>query len=126
MAFQVPADWKFQSSANNGNSVTYTLPGHTTAQPKIAVFSRVIPTYSAKTGWSVPSYRVRVIEGVLDADGNPVETRTTVDATFRCSMKNSGQAKGQDVVDQFKLVVNATGFAESVYVEQSFPTPSAG
>lgn len=124
MGFQVPADWVFQSSANNGNSVTYTLPGHTTQEPKIAVFSRVIPSYSAKTGWTVPSYRVRVIEGVLDADGNPVETRTTVDATFRSSM-SGGQTKGQSVVDNFKLIVGADGFASSVFVEQSFPRPAA-
>lgn len=124
MGFKVPADWVFQSSANNGNSVTYALPGHTTQQPKIAVFSRVIPSYSAKTGWSVPSYRVRVIEGVVDADGNPIETRTTVDATFRCSM-SGGATKAQDVVDNFKLIVSANGFASGVFVEQSFPTPAA-
>lgn len=124
MSFSLPSGWVFQSASNNGNTVTYTLPGHTTQKPKLAVFSRVVPTYNAKSGWSIPSYRVRVIHGIVDADGNPVETRTTFDATYRWSMTTGGAAEGDAVNDEAVAIISATGFAESVFAGQQFPTPT--
>lgn len=124
MAFVLPAGWTFQSSQNNGNSVTYTLPGHTTQAPRLAIFSRTIPSFNSKSGWSVPSYRVRVIHGITDADGNPVETRTSFDCTFRHSMVTGGAAEGASVVNEVLAVIGADGFAQAVFAEQSFPQPA--
>lgn len=125
MSFTLPSGWTFQSSSNNGNQVTYTLPGHTVQAPRLAIFSRVIPTYDQKVGWSVPSYRVRVIHGVVDADGVPVETRTSYDATIRWSMSGNGASEGDEATTEMVAILGATGFAETVFAGQGFPRPAS-
>lgn len=80
MDYKVPADWKVYGSSDN--SVTFILPGHTPLAPRLAIFDRRPPTVSAG-GISVPTYRVRIIEGSVGTDGNPIPTRITVDANIR-------------------------------------------
>jgi len=124
MSFNLPSGWVFQSASNNGNTVTYALPGHTTEKPKLCVISRTIPVYNPKSGWSIPSYRVRVIHGIVDVDGKPVETRTSADVTFRHSMASGGAAEGDAVVTEFASVISADGFAAAVFAGQQFPKPT--
>lgn len=123
MAFTVPNTWKFHSSQNNGNSVTFTRPGHTVQQPRLAIVSRVIPTFDTKRQeWSVPSYRVRVFDGVLDADGNPDPTKTLADLTCRASVSNGGGARGDEVITDLLVIINQADFASAAYTSQVFPT----
>lgn len=126
MSFPVPSGWKFQSSANNGNSVTYTRPGHTTVAPRLAIFSRVIPSYDVKAdSWSTPSYRIRLIDGVLTPAGKPAGTRVSFDGTFRYPMDAAGvEASGNSITADLKALISATGFAGSVFVSQDFPAPA--
>lgn len=64
--------------ASNGNSITFALPGHTTVEPRLAIFKRVIPEFS-KGSWSTPSYTVKVVYGVVDAEtGQPINPRISV------------------------------------------------
>lgn len=126
MSFTVPATWKIHSSSSNGNSITFTRPGHTVQQPRLAIISRVAPIYDNKRrAWSTPSYRVRVFDGILDADGNPDPTKTLVDATFRCSVDNNGAAQKTSVVTDFLVVVNQADFAAAAFESQDFPSVAA-
>lgn len=126
MSFTVPATWKIHSSSSNGNSITYTRPGHTVQQPRLAILSRVAPIYDNKRReWSTPSYRVRVFDGILDTDGNPDPTKTLVDATFRCSVDNNGAAQKTSVMTDFLVIVDQTDFAAAAYESQDFPAIAA-
>lgn len=64
------------------HSVTYTLPGHSSSKPHLVIFDRVIPVTSGK-GSRVPQLRVRVIRGVMDANGVLLSTRITHESTHR-------------------------------------------
>lgn len=99
--FTVPAGWKFHGSAN-ANQTTFTLPGHTVAEPHLAIFDRKVPVVQ-NGNTSVPWYRIRVIRGVLDADGNPITTRVTVDCTIRWPL----QAASADVVEDIGILADA-------------------
>lgn len=126
MSFTVPATWKIHSSSNNGNSVTYTRPGHTVQQPKLAIISRVAPLYDNKRQeWSTPSYRVRVFDGVLDANGNPDPTKTMLDLTARCSVDSNGSSVKDAVTADFRLIINHADFAASAFQSQDFPAIAA-
>lgn len=121
----VPATWKQHSINSDGNSVTYTRPGHTVQQPKLAVVSRVIASYDQKRGtWSVPSYRVRVFDGVLDVDGRPDPTRTLYDLQIRASINSNGAAVVGGVHSDFHLIIDQAGFATNAVGAQEFPTPA--
>lgn len=125
MAFVVPSTWKFHSSQGNGNSVTFTRPGHTVQAPRLAIVSRVTPVYDPKLGrWSVPSYRVRVFDGVVDAVGNPDPTKTLVDLTCRSSVANGGAARGDEVTADLLVIINQSDFAGAAFGSQDFPTVS--
>lgn len=123
MAFEVPASWKRHSISNDGNSVTYTRPGHTVQQPKLAIVSRSVAQYDQqRKSWSVPSYRVRVFNGVLNSDGQPDPTRTMYDLTVRASLNSNGAAVVAGVHDDFLLVVNQAEFASNAVGAQEFPS----
>lgn len=73
MSFNLPAGSTLQGTSNEGNSVTWQLPGHTVQAPRLAIFKRVIPSYNQQTQkWSDSKYNYKVVYGVLDADGAPV------------------------------------------------------
>lgn len=122
MSMTVPSTWKFHSSQSNGNSVTFTRPGHTVQQPRLAIISRVVPVYDTKRqDWSVPQYRVRILDGIMDADGNPDPTKTLADVTFRCSLDNNGAAQGSSVVADLLVVINQADAAATFFESQDFP-----
>lgn len=73
MSLVLPAGSRLQGVTNDGNSVTWQLPGHTVQKPKLAIFKRTVPTYNQTTQkWSDPAYQYKVVFGVVDAEGNPV------------------------------------------------------
>lgn len=125
MALVVPASWKRHSISNDGNSVTYTRPGHTVQKPKLAIVSRTVAQYDQKRkSWSVPSYRVRVFDGVLNADGQPDPTRTMYDLTVRASLNSDGSAVAESVHTDFLLVVDQADFVTNSVGAQEFPVPA--
>lgn len=126
MPFSLPAKFKFFSANGNGNSVTYIANDNTTAEPRLVILNRVLPVWqriAQAMGWSIPSYRVRVQYGVLDADGNPIATRVMADLTLR--WPHGHGSKGSDVVTDLASIITATGFAEAVFGQQLFPVPAS-
>lgn len=86
-AFVVPTTWSFFGNTG-ANQTTYTLPGHTVKQPHLAIFDRKVPSFGGSAS-QVPSYRIRIIRGVLDANGNLVATRITQDLTCRWPLEGA-------------------------------------
>lgn len=126
MSFTVPSTWKFFSSQGNGNSMTFTLPGHTAKEPKYVIISRIPPVYDTRRKtWSVPEYRIRVYFGVLDADGAPDPTKTAIDATCRSTVASNGAAAAPSTVAAFLAIVDQADFVSAAYGSQEFPTVSA-
>lgn len=122
MSFTVPATWKIHSSSNNGNSTTYTRPGHTVQEPRLAIISRVVPVHDNKRHeWSTPSYRVRVFDGILDANGNPDPTKTMIDAVCKCSVDNNGASRKTSVITDFLAIIDQVDFAAAAFESQDFP-----
>lgn len=125
MALVVPASWKRHSISNDGNSITYTRPGHTVQKPKLAIVSRTVSQYDQnRKSWSVPSYRVRVFDGVLNADGQPDPTRTMYDLTVRASLNSDGAAVVGSVHKDFLLIVDQADFGANSVGAQEFPVPT--
>lgn len=124
MSYTLPAKWKFFSANGNGNSVTFLTDASTTGEPQLAIISRVLPVWqriASAMGWSVPSYRVRVQYGVLDANGNPIATRVGADLVFR--WPHGHAVKGTDVVADLSAILGSAGFAAAVFGQQLLPVP---
>ena len=121
MSVTLPAGWQFFGSANNGNSVTFVLPGHTAETPRLAIFKRVIPTYNNGV-WSKPSYTAKVSFGLLDADGAPVRPLLEVGTDgIRWPMGAASFGTTFDAAHAaFESIISADGFAEMVK-SQAFP-----
>lgn len=104
--FAIPVGWKFYG-ANSGNQTTFTLPGHTVAEPHLAIFDRKVPV--VQNGQStVPSYRVRIIRGVADPDGILLSTRITCDLTIRWPL----QATPADIMADMASLAAVVGDAD--------------
>lgn len=78
--FVPTVDMKLFSSKED--QTTFTLTGHTVKRPYLAIFDRKVPVVNGN-GTSVPWYRIRIIRGVLDSAGDPIQTRVTCDVTIR-------------------------------------------
>lgn len=122
MSFKVPSDWLVYGVA--GDQSTFALPGHTPQNPRLAIFDRKVPQVTAG-GVSVPTFRVRMIEGVSDTDGNPVTTRCTVDCTIRWP-NVAAPAKTKALVALLGEVSASTDFQTSAIDLQLLPTEVAG
>lgn len=118
MANIVPSNWTM--FANNGNQVQFLLPGHTVLKPRFCLFSRTVPSLSGN-GSSVPAVRVRVLEGVLDADGKPVATKISVDTTIRNDLTAPVANVVADVLEVGRMLSNAV-FVQQLVEQQRLPT----
>lgn len=122
MSYKVPAGW--QSYGVSADQSTFALPGHTPQNPRLAIFDRKTPQITAG-GVSVPSYRVRVIEGVSDpVSGLPLQTRCTVDATIRWP-NSAAPSKVKALAEILGLVLSDDVFQASAIDLQLLPTEVA-
>lgn len=84
MAFQLPDGYTIYGVSNNGNTLTAVRDGHTATKPLLMIIDRTEAKYNAQSAeYSVPAYRVRIIRGQLDSEGQPMAGRLLVDANFR-------------------------------------------
>lgn len=80
----------------------------------------------ANSKWSKPSYDVKVVFGVVDADGLPVNPNIQVGSDgIRFPMVGVNVATLlTECAAAFASLVSESGFAEAVYAQQ-FPTKAA-
>lgn len=122
MPFTLPAKYKLFGVSNNGNTVTFSAIDGTVAEPRLLIVSRVIPVWqriASAMGWSVPSYRIRIQHGVVDAAGNPIATRVGADLTFRWPQGHGSH--GAAVVSDLIAILSLTDFPASAFGQQLFP-----
>lgn len=115
--YVVPVDWKFNGS--QADQTTFTLPGHTVAQPRLAIFDRKVPSFNGN-GSKVPSYRVRVVRGVVDAEGHALPTRVTADITIRWPLEAAPADVKSDMA-AIAAVLADVDFQGDVVDEQLLP-----
>lgn len=72
--------------ANNGNSRTTTLSGHTAAKPRLVIEKRRVP----EGGQTTVEYSFKVVYTTADADGVTLSTKIAFEGTFRYPI--AGQA----------------------------------
>lgn len=122
---QLPLGYTIYGYSNNGNTLTAVKAAESTAaKPVIMVIDRSAPTYNQSTQkFSVPAYRVRVIRGVVDADGKPVVERLLVDANFRTPVGTDSEHG--NLLTDFLAFVSQTDFAADGLGDHIFPTEAA-
>lgn len=109
----------FKKFSNTEHSVTFTLPGHTSQKPHLAIFDRVVPVVQGK-GPRVPQVRVRVLRGVLNADGVLQATRISAEGIFKYPVG----ALASEIIEDMGILAtisNDAEFQEDVAVELRIP-----
>lgn len=114
----LPVGWS-EFGRNGSDSVTFTRPGHTVTAPRLAIFDRKLPV-SNGNGFSVPSYRVRLIDGHLDIDGNPLKERSIVEVTVRQPVGASATPITTSIADVAAILADAA-FVDDATVDYMFP-----
>lgn len=115
MSIVIPANYSFYGSSNNGNTVTYVKTGHSVQKPLMLVIKRTIPSFNNGV-FSKPSFDVKVVRGLQDADGKPLATRLQVGTDgIRWDVNGANlAAEINDAVADFAAVVGDAGFAANV------------
>lgn len=114
---QLPSGWKIFSQTEN--SLTAVLPGHTVAAPRIAIFDRRVATQNGN-GFSVPTYRVRLISGDLDPENMPIRERVLVDCTIRVPVNANSSLATASLAALAGMLADPE-FVDDATVDQMFP-----
>lgn len=113
----VPAT--FKKFSNTEHSVTYTMSGHTSQKPHLVIFDRVVPVTSGK-GSRIPQIRVRVLRGVLGADGTLLATRISEEAVLRYPLGALPSEIKEDIATLAAILSDAE-FQDDVATELRLP-----
>lgn len=114
--FTTPATWRFNGSASK-DQTSFLLAGHSVKAPRIALFARSVPS---STGSETPSYKVKFVEGQLDASGNPIATRTNAEFSVRWPL-NGDPAKAKALLAELAAVLSNSEFISDMIDEQLLP-----
>lgn len=112
--YVLPAGWKFYGSKEN--QTTFTGPGHTVTAPYLAIFDRVVP----QNNGSVPRYRVRIIRGLVDGEGQPLPVRPLIDTWVRWPASATPEVI-EGMMDVMGIFMSSPEFQNDVVVEQLLP-----
>lgn len=86
--------------SDNGNSRTFTTPGHTSVKPKLVIQKRKIPANAD----GVAETSFIVIHATVDADGNVLSAKESFEVIHRSPVKGDSDdrdavlAIGRDIV----------------------------
>lgn len=115
---QLPVGWS-EYGRDGNNSVTFLRPGHTVQAPRLAIFNRKPPVANGN-GFSVPTYRVRLIDGHLDADGVAMRERSILDLTIRQPVDASATAITTSL-SALAAMLSDAAFVDDATVDYMFP-----
>jgi hypothetical protein len=99
--------------ADNGNSRTYSLSGHTVSEPQLVIQKRRVPVGDQTVSESV----VDVVYATTDADGAIVKSKISFSATVRFPI--DGQTTDRDAaLAVFRDIVAGDEFANTVGTQE--------
>lgn len=119
--FKLPSGYSIYGTSNNGNTLTAIKDGSTAAKPQLIILDRTQGAYNPSNGsFSVPNYRLRVMVGTVDVDGNPKPERLLVDANFRTPVGSEGDIATWFA--DFVSVIMGDDFLQDGVVLHKFPS----
>lgn len=112
----LPKGYTQYSVSNNGNTVTFARPGHSTLTPKLLIVKRSVPEF-ANGRWSTPQYSLKLVRGLVDANGAPVTPRINVGTEgIRWPMSGVGvQTAVSEEIAEFAAVMSTVGLAADIF-----------
>lgn len=113
----LPIGWYIFSQT--ADSVTVARPGHTVSEPRLAIFDRKVPV-QGPNGFSVPTYRVRLIDGHVDAEGAPIKEKSLVEVTIRNPLSVNGTSVTASIAAVATMLADAE-FVNDAVVDQMMP-----
>lgn len=89
MSNYTPTADMIYDGASSADQVSFQLPGHNRATPHFVVFDRKVPTSRSTTA----EYRIRVVQGFLNAEGVRVENRAVLECINRVPLEGVGTSE---------------------------------
>lgn len=99
--------------SNNGNSRTYTAPGHTVFEPKIVIQKRKVPQNMQQNA----EVSVSVVHGTTDAEGNPLAAKVVGEFSVRYP-KNGQVSDLLDVLATIRDIGASDEFTNAVDTQE--------
>jgi hypothetical protein len=99
--------------ANNGNSRTSTLSGHTALQPKLVIEKRRVPDQNQ----TMAEFSFKVVEATTDADGVVLSNKVSIEGIARYPLL--GESTDIDAaLAVFRDIVAGDEFANSISTQE--------
>lgn len=118
--YKLPTGYTIFGFANNGNQMTAQKATSTPSQPRIIILDRNAPVWNPSTlSYSIPEYRLRVMVGTINSDGNPRPERLLADFRFRTPV--GSEADHAEWLADVKSVVNDPDFLEFAVQKHMLP-----
>lgn len=120
--YQLPTGWS-EFGRDGKDSVTFLRPGHTVQAPRLMIINRKPPVANG-SGFSVPTYRVRLIDGHQDVDGVSLKERSILELTIRNPIDASPAVIGASIT-QLAAMLGSADFVDDATVDYMFPREAA-
>lgn len=109
----IPSSYALYGQNGNGNEFVFRKDDSSTSAPHLLILNRSEPVWNAKLGrFTVSSLRVRVIRGVVDLEGNPIQTRVIFDGAF--NFPPGHESEVDPLLTDVKEIINSLDFADVV------------
>lgn len=99
--------------ANNGNSRTSSLAGHTAVKPRLVIEKRRVP----EGNQTVIEYSAKVVYATVDDDGAVLSSKVTMEAVVRHPLLGQS-ADVAAALAIFADIVNGDEFANSITTQE--------
>lgn len=112
-SIKLPSGYTIYGYSNNGDTVTAYKDDSSSAAPHFIIIDRTRAAFNQQSmNWSVPTYRVRVIRGNVDVNGNPVTERTLADITFRSPVGKDPQI--EPLIEDVRAIIADVNLEDSI------------
>lgn len=106
-----------EKSSVSADRSTYDLPDHTVAEPRVAIFSRKLPS---QNGQEPAIYNIKMLYGKLNADGTARKGNILIDTRIQVPFGHEAE-DAQEALLRHVGVLRDTGITDDLLVGGRIP-----
>lgn len=99
--------------ADQGNTRTYVVDGHTALKPRLVIQRRKVVTGAS----TIAETGVKLVYGLVDPSGTPLASKATMDVSFRAPLAGTSGTDFDDQLSLLREIIASDEFAQALQAQ---------